>query len=317
MPQSTVTKKLTLVTVAFEQSRVGLIMQARSLRLYCPEDLVEEIIVVDNSKRNQGMPWISDVLAEYGKLRDLVRIIPASDIAEVSLEEDGWWSQQALKVEVARHVKTEFYLVLDCKHHLVKPLLPDFVILDGRLRVRAANYVGHPLIKHLAAALDHFRLSYDNISFFPTTTPPFPFDVATALACTAYGKAKAGSLIAFMRETNITEFFLYSAYLLSLDRLNVVHSLHTIPYPNFWPVNPTAAAAAELISASRNSESPFIGLHRRALANADRQALYMIANYWVTQGLVATPSEAFRLLTADKPSISRRIVRKMRGFLKI
>ena len=315
-PDSLASDKFTFVTVIFEGSKSGMILQARSLAKYLPCDLVEKIIVIDNSANGSSMGWLADLQTEYGDLWGMVSILRASDIADVSEAGGGWWSQQILKLKIAEHIRTPVYVLLDCKHYLVKPLARDFLTRDGKLRIRAANYAGHPLLPNLKAALAHFSIPDSQATHFPTTTPPFPFAVDAALEVVDYAEKQSGSLKKFMADNNITEFFLYSAYLISKNRLSTLYELHSIPYPVLWPGRASPDDANEAIAASRSSESPFFGVHRRAGLGAHKLAREKIAEYLFEAGLVASQKEGVVRLLEGKASLVARGREKIKKLLK-
>jgi hypothetical protein len=75
--------RYTFVTVVFEQDYRLLLLQARSMRMYCPTDLLNEIIVIDNSTSGRIPSSVrNQLLIEYGHLRTFVHILPGSDIAQ-------------------------------------------------------------------------------------------------------------------------------------------------------------------------------------------------------------------------------------------
>jgi hypothetical protein len=83
-------RRYTFVTVGYRGETGLLLLQARSMRLYCPAHLVEEIIVVDNSQPAASNRWRAEVLHHYGRLAKLVRFIPAAQLATMPAEAGGW-----------------------------------------------------------------------------------------------------------------------------------------------------------------------------------------------------------------------------------
>lgn len=79
-----------------------------------PRKMFREIIVIANEPPPMPDDWQERVLRAYGAHADRVRILTVSDLTDVPLR-SGWFSQQVLKLIVARLVKTEFYLLLDSR----------------------------------------------------------------------------------------------------------------------------------------------------------------------------------------------------------
>lgn len=277
----------TIVTVAFEGDYRGMRLQAHSLAKFCKPGTISRIIVIENFSPSKGVDWRQDLLFRYGHLASIVSFVANTDLMEPSAV-DGWWSQQALKLLVAELVETPEYLLLDGKHHLIRPLHPSFWrTTTGKLRVRAASYQGHPLRDRLNHALSWFDLPRSAANWFPTTTPPFPISTNSALEVIRYAKNQSGSsLLEFMLANEQTEFFLYSCYLMSIDNLNDLYELHSIAYPCVWSDQHDITAVDNVISAARSSESPFFGIHRRAVPLLEPAAVHAVAALWHDAGLL-------------------------------
>jgi hypothetical protein len=302
-------RKITIVTVVYEESYASMIVQARSFAKYIDPDLVEEIIVIENGN-GVRISWKDKVVREYGAVSGLVTFCRGEELADFGDMQDGWWKQQVLKLAVAKMVRTDEYLLLDCKHHLVKPLERSFIWDNDKLRIRSANYEGHRFQPILERALDYFGLDNDVIRDFPTTTPPFPFNRDIALQIQKLGERESGSLGKFMMARELTEFFLYSAYLQHENKLREMYSFHKLAYPVIWPHTTDAAAVRALIEESRSGESPFFGVHRRAVENLGPEARDLVAAYWEERGL-GPKSEGRKILGAMTPGFALRAVRKL------
>ena len=131
-----------------------LLLQARSMRLYCPADLAQAIIIIDNSDAGMLAKRRSKaLLAEYGALSDRVRFVRARDIASVP-PTDGWYKQQVLKLMVSSLVESERYVIFYAKSHFVFHLKREFLEApDGRACVNVYSYEEHPLRPFLERTL--------------------------------------------------------------------------------------------------------------------------------------------------------------------
>jgi hypothetical protein len=68
-----------------------------------------------------------------GALMNKTRFLPAPEVATLAPMR-AWRAQQVLKLEVARRVATEQYLLLDAKNHFVRPTTSADFWHDGRIR---------------------------------------------------------------------------------------------------------------------------------------------------------------------------------------
>lgn len=305
-----------IVTVVYEGDTAGLELQARSLSAHAPPELISDIIVIGNFAQPPAPDWWERTRPLYGPLADRAVLIPAAEIVGGLDGLTGWWSQQVLKVEVAKFISTDAYLILDSKHHLVKPLNRSFLEDGvGRLRIRCADYEGHSLRGYLVNALNEFCLPQTAADFFPTTTPPFPFDTQAALRLITYGQNKSGSLAQHMLTNKLTEFFLYSAFLMANDELASLYDLHTMPYPMIWPKKTSDAACMSVIRTARDGESPFFAVHRRAAGDLSPRIKQEVASLWIDAGLYDMLGEAMHtldLLALPKPSVWRRLATRIK-----
>lgn len=283
----------TVVTVVYEGDTAGLELQARSLGIHASPDLISSVIVIGNFNQAPDTGWWEKTRLLYGPLADRAVLMPAKDVSTGIDGLTGWWSQQVLKIEIAKLISTDAYLILDSKHHLLKPLERSFLQDDlGRLRIRCANYQGHSLRGYLTNALTEFSLPESAADFFPTTTPPFPFDTKVALRLMQHGEAASGSLARYMLGNQLTEFFSYSAFLLATGELDHLYDLHSMPYPMVWPRKTDDDAVLSVIKTAREGESPFFAVHRRAAGDLSAHAKAQIASLWVDAGLRTSAEDA-------------------------
>src|SRR5579885_2918268 len=164
------------VTVAHQADSCALRLQARSLQRYLPGDLGTEIVVVGNPQVGKPTHWRDELLSEYGDLWSRVHFIESKDIARIPSTVTGWVSQQILKLMVSQIVRSDRYVVLDAKNHLVFPLTRDFLEVGHKVRSRLTSYANHPLKGFLEAAARYFGLdAKEKVRKFLPTITPFTF----------------------------------------------------------------------------------------------------------------------------------------------
>lgn len=286
---------LTLVTPVFEAEVPLLHLQARSVAVHLPPTLVEQVVVLDNTRRGLRAP--DALLASYGDWAAKVRILRPSDVCDLPAA-SGWRSQQVLKLAVAKNVHTPRYLTLDAKNHFVSSPADSFwQAPDGRARVRGYSYVDHPLRPSLEGVLTYLGLDpAPHVARFTATVTPFVLHTATARELIADVERSSGRPFAeeFL-ENRLTEYFLYAGWILRrFGTLDHLYELTDSPNPLVWPGKATADGVTEQISLA--SDLPVFGVHRDAFPRLDARARDLLAAFWAERGLVPTPAAGVALL---------------------
>lgn len=288
-------RKYAIVTVTFEGEFDLLVLQARSMRIFCPADLVSVILVIDNSARPMSAGRKTVVLDEFGHLAGLVRFIGVGEIA-VMPKGGGWLSQQILKLMIADFVDTERYLVLDSKNHLVAPLTPEFLEdPDGRARLVAHSFEKHTLRPHLERVLSYLHMDAPlHLGLFPYSVTPFIMYTAVSRELVAtLSKREGMSFPELFEKHQLWEFLLYSAYLINSGRpIDQFYAFNQRSCPIIWVHTAHRPGCERAIKRSNEFALPFFAIHRRALMRLDRECRSMIAGFWAERGLFASPGAA-------------------------
>jgi len=322
---------LSFVTVVFEEELPLLQLQARSMSLYLDPDAVEELVVIDNSTR--GMPGrVHDaVLRGYGGLADAVRVLRPRDICRVP-GTIGWRSQQVLKLSVAGRLTSERFVVLDAKNHFIDTAGAGlFVAPDGRGRVTAHSYERHALRPALEHVLVYLGLEpSDHVGCFTGTVTPFTFDAALVVSMMQDIERRSRRSFADEFVANaLTEFFLYSGWLLSTGRsFEDVYDIHRAPWPAVWPGSGNQGGVDEAIARAVERGSAGFAVHRKALARLDARNAATLAAFWTEKRLFPSVERATGFITEFKrayrrarfakqvrelPHRARRVPRRWRG----
>jgi hypothetical protein len=305
--------KLAFVSVVFEPEYLLLQLQARSMRLYLSPEVVQEIVIIDNSRQVMSHAFKDLLLADYGRLAPLVRVLVPNDICTIPSTR-GWYSQQILKLAVAKYLESEWYVVLDAKNHFVAmPTIDFFLSTDGqRARVNVYSYTSHPLRPAFERTLTY--LGVDPIVWvekFTATVTPFVLNRAIVLSMIAEieltsGRAFADEFIA----NNLTEFFLYSGYILKHGlKLEDMYDFHKMYCPIIWPRSADLNGCQTAISQVEEGGGPIFSIHRNALANICNDSLQILALFWKERHLFNSVEDAERFIVNSK----RIIVRDNRG----
>ena len=116
------------LTVVFKPELPILKVQAESISKNCQHIGIKNIFVVVNDD-----PQVVDLIDKtwWGPLQNCVRVLHRSALADWYVD-DGWLSQQALKVLGAAYSENEFIMILDAKTIIVKPVTLDLVLPEGK-----------------------------------------------------------------------------------------------------------------------------------------------------------------------------------------
>ena len=113
-----------ICTVVFDAELDVLKLQARSIELYCQHIGLKNIFVMVNDSSTVDPAW-------YGSFADHVKIVPRADFG-CAWSDNGWVSQQVLKLLGAAQSNNTWCMIVDAKTLFVRPVELDQVLADGR-----------------------------------------------------------------------------------------------------------------------------------------------------------------------------------------
>lgn len=304
--------KMSFVSVVFESEVPLLRLQARSMAIYLPHEEVAELVIIDNTRRGLPTIEVQMLLKEYAGLAPNVRFVRPQDICDVP-KTIGWRSQQILKLCVASQISTDNYVVLDAKHHFIARASSEFfVTAEGRPRVAAYGFGSHPLRASLENTLVYCHLDPGpHIDRFTTTAPPFVFETKLVLEMIADIERSSGRTFGeeFV-DNELTEFFLYSAWLISQGRsLDEVFDLAGTSCQVLWPGSATPSGVVSAIARIVESDWPLFGVHRKALGKLNEHGRVNLADFWVQKFLFESRGEALEFIL----EFERRLRRESRS----
>lgn len=305
---------LSFVTVFFE-AEVDLVeLQARSLARFLRPSDVGRIIAIDNSARGLHPARRSRLINAYGKHGQKTAILRSSDVADIP-PTSGWISQQILKLLVHPLIQDRHYIVLDAKNHLIRPVSPrDFINPDGRARGASHGYEAHPLRDDLDRILRYLDVDpLPWVSSFPVTHTPFVFETDLVAHLTDAIAARSGRDFASeFIEAGLLEFFLYSGWLVRTFGTTDGHLDGTVVRSTtIWPGRSSAADVDAALSSADKLRSPFLAVHRGAIARAHIRSMRALSEFWLSRGLFDNQLQVMRFLGTSKAAVARSKVRKM------
>jgi len=303
----TARRRYTFVTVGFDGEAELLRLQARSMQLYCPVELVDEILVVDNSKPGTSDRWRGGLLHQYGSLAGRVRIICGSDLATMPSDAHGWWTQQVLKIKVASVIESERYLLLDAKNHLFSLLGWEFLEnAEGLPRLNGYPQFDTPMTDLLKRTLLYLGVDPGpRLEWFTRTTTPFTILTSEARHLVRYIESRESQPFAItFLERELTEFFLYAGFLESKGVLKSSYDFSQPHCAQIWEHTANETGCAEAVRKAEESGCPFLAVHRKAIGKMDGRGQTIVARFWHTHGLFPSVNDAVLFLRDLKKTLS-------------
>jgi len=198
---------LDIVTVVFREEIDILRVQAQSIDVYCDPDIVGNIYVVVND--NKDVTKLIDPIW-WGRYADRVHVVPCL-MFNTDLSENGWVSQQALKLLASSISYNQWAMVLDAKTILVRPLTRQ--LWDEQNRIRSGSFAIYPVFYPSKDIVNEFF----NIDLEYQIGPggvPFFFRPTVLRQMIAAVEAKVTDTFPtwFQAQGRLTEFILYSGY---------------------------------------------------------------------------------------------------------
>jgi hypothetical protein len=223
-------------------------LQAFSFQFVDPE-LINRIVVVFNDKKELNDTFsvkFENTLSYYpANLKNKVKLLFLKDIG-LDFPDSNWRTQQVVKIQVAKIVKTKYYIVLDTKNHFIKHINHNFFFNSERKPYMYFDDAG-----------DIFGTFYNNcLSYFNTTCPnkslnignlriqtitPFLFITQECLNLIKHVEQRENRPFHtfFVDTTLYTEFYFYYSYLVHSNKHvlyenNLVH----VPFVTLGPQDP-------------------------------------------------------------------------------
>lgn len=198
-----------IATVVFRDELPILKLQAQSIERYCQNIGIRNIYVIvnddDDTIHQIDAGW-------WGSAANHVLVVPRSAFSTLFVE-DGWVSQQALKLLAAGMSHNTWTMVLDAKTIFVKELvLKDLIDEQGRARVGTLDI--YPVFEPTRLMVNQ---TYD-IDLQKQLGPggvPFLFqnDAVRLMIAETTFRVKQKFPLWFQGKGRLTEFMLYSGYL--------------------------------------------------------------------------------------------------------
>lgn len=289
--------KVSAVVVFYERELDMLSLLARSFNIYLDETLFDEVIFIDNSFEQPDLKsrFEAKVLSEMPRFARCVKYIYSADLGvELANREDGYRTQQVVKLEVAKVVNNAHYLLFDAKNHLIKRL--DRAQLFHHSGMPLSEYVVHSgyLEQCRKHSFDVWKVTLeDQQKCLPTVTP---YLMITKLAnqmleaIANVGLKSVDSIIAANKKC--TEFLLYAGWLLTLAPLEHFYAARPRPSATLfarWPEQHQDVVS--VLNRSRHDKVYSLGVHANRYVQLTSEQAVMLSELWLDAGLFANLTE--------------------------
>lgn len=197
-----------IITVVFQEELPVLKLQAESIDLYCQDMNLGSIYVIVN---NDTDPVAIDV-NWWGARSDRVKVIPRSAWG-IDYVENGWLTQQLLKLLGAANSGNTWSMILDAKTIIVQPIDLDR-IFNSQDRLTWGYFPIFPVFEPARKIVSKlFDIDLKNVA--GPAGVPFFFHNSTVRSMIKDVELRTQQSFGewFQKQGMVTEFILYSGYL--------------------------------------------------------------------------------------------------------
>ena len=311
-------KKITFLTVFYENDAFLLQLQAKSLlRFFCIDQIASIILIWNGSRKlpnelhlpkevdQSGQISRAQILSYYDYLALKVLIVDPLDLgnscqiehkrlASIAKLPKGYLRQQAYKLAGCLLANSQFIVILDTKNHFIRPICFDtFFDSKGRPKIFFAKRYDNSAINRLNASLRLLRVNTPpvegNVPLPPTITPhPIRRDHVTSLIY--YLESRGDALHVIFADENIkaTEFFMLVAYCLRLDEtVSTFYTNSPKNYATIFRVFPSTCEQMEsLISFAESEQCVCLAIHPYRNKMIEQPIWSRIENIWQASDLM-------------------------------
>lgn len=268
-----------ICTVVFDAELPTLKLQAKSIEQYCSGIGIQTIYVVVNSES------LTDRIdtAWWGKLAKHVRIVPRNTFS-TDWVDNGWVSQQVLKLLAASLSFNTWTIVLDTKTIFVRELTRNN-IFDDHQRPRVGKLDIYPVFDASRKIVEELF----DISLIEQLGPGgVPFFLHNQTVRNMINDIELGQRVSFPNwfqdHGRLTEFILYSGYVISQD--GTFNRLYNTTENNITPCN---ICHSEVSSFERKlNEMPSaltVSIHRNAWQQLTAEQQQQYTDFLQSRGI--------------------------------
>jgi len=260
---------MNFVTVTFSTDFDAMLLQASSLEFVI--DNVTHFVIIQDTKIELS-EWQS-ALSPYYTRHKLVLI--QNDLVLQS----GWRQQQILKLEIAKKINTENYLILDSKNFFIKPFtLTDWNVPHGNGSL-FIYYKGNKKRMDVDVFLEKTSKKYKKeipkLHIDYMTPYKMNTSIVNSIICTDYTSL-------FFEDELPSEFALYNMFLPNSELLHCSSGMNKL-FMNYRTSLPTEKVLEKIY------ENSFVlGIHRNLRIKENNNSLSFLIEYLSFRGLNTT-----------------------------
>jgi hypothetical protein len=240
-----------LCTIVFGEELEILKLQARSIDRYCSDIGTIYVIVNDDQSLCKSIDT-----AEYGQYQDRVQILHRSVFGS-AWSDNGWVSQQALKLACAAISQNDWCVALDAKTIFVNPL-PNMIQHDrvcvGTLPIFSVFEPSRQIVNQLWNIDLRQQLGPGGVPFWFNPTQ------VRAMIADIEQRKKSNFISWFQEQGMLTEFLLYSGWIEYQQGIDTAVAPCKISVQNLCHTE--VSIADQKLSAMNNSTT--VSIHRKA-----------------------------------------------------
>jgi len=270
-----------IITVVFREELPVLQAQAQSVERYCQDIGIRNIYVVVNDSED----IVNQIdAAWWGTLADRVLVIPRSAFG-TSYSDNGWLSQQVLKLMTSAVSYNTWSMVVDAKTIFVKPVqLSELIDQDHRPCVGQLDI--YPVFDRSREIVNQL-FNIDLQSQLGPGGVPFILNNRTVRAMIADIEARTSTDFPtwFQAQGMLTEFILYSGYIHLQGGFEKVYNVETNAV---FPVNichSEVSAFDRKFADMKNAST--VSIHRNAWKELTDEQRQQYQHFLIDRGVLA------------------------------
>jgi hypothetical protein len=236
-----------LVIPFFERDLCKLKTTAKSLSVNDPNGMFGDVYLLWVSTKHSSE--FSEELREAAEAiaaTHSVQLIEFTDLMEYTDSLSGWHAQQILKLKAASLVKAPYYVVMDSKNTLIRPVKPDDLFTKcNTARIQAqytADKIPMPHIDWYNASAEALGMDPPSEGYWPASITPVVFHTQTVLDMLEHiGEGSGidalcdGPLCEMFGARDdsgkgATEFTMYTLWAMSRSNFECVHSVQKLDH---------------------------------------------------------------------------------------
>lgn len=290
------TTKISIIIVVYDKEIPELLFLLQSIDKLFDLNTLENIYIVVQGGI-EVLRFIESLVAkQLSNLQSYIIFAHQHSILGSTINGNGWYVQQLLKLKVASVANSQYSLVLDCKNHFIsKSSSADFV-KDGKplytLTTEAPKLenMDSILAKSFINAYSLYDLDYTAyIDQSLGSLTPFVFATAK-VADLIYGMEKKflkNFSELFLNDLDTAEFYLYAAYLRKQGRPESMFSLRADKVSCvIWEANIDDQPYIEWIQKLvARDEQKIFGIHKNAYGKISSNVMKAINSLWLSRAL--------------------------------